>query len=86
MNAHPEAETLIRELGGLAPVSRLFNIKLPSVADWRSNGVPHARLQTLQAWARLPANAALPTAEITPARVRKALEAAGLSASKSRAA
>jgi len=78
--------TLIKALGGGSAVARLFGIAQPSVVAWQRRGVPHARLQTLQAWARLPANAALPTAEITPARIRKALDAAGLRASKARAA
>jgi hypothetical protein len=80
-----QALTIIKTLGGGSAVARLFGIAQPSVVAWQHRGIPHARLQTLHAWARLPSKALLPTAEITPGRIREALEAAE-QAAKARAA
>jgi hypothetical protein len=71
MNTHP-AENVLRELGGLTAVARLFEVRVPSVCGWK-RGIPPARLQTLRAWAQLPAGARLPNSELTPERVRLAL-------------
>lgn len=39
---------LIEELGGTAAVARLFKISSPSVSQWKREGIPKARLQTIQ--------------------------------------
>lgn len=43
-----DSEKLINELGGPAAVARLFDIKQPSVSEWKRKGIPKARLQTLR--------------------------------------
>lgn len=39
---------LIDKLGGTAEVARLCNVKPPSVTQWRTNGIPQARLMFLK--------------------------------------
>ena len=39
---------LIEELGGTAAVARLFGVSSPSVSQWKREGIPKARLQTIQ--------------------------------------
>jgi hypothetical protein len=39
---------LIDELGGTAAVARLFKISSPSVSEWKREGIPKARMQTIQ--------------------------------------
>lgn len=39
---------VIDRLGGTAAVARMFNIKQPSVSDWRKDGIPQARLMYLR--------------------------------------
>lgn len=85
MNTHP-AENVLRELGGLTAVARLFEVRVPSVSGWK-RGIPPARLQTLRAWAQLPAGARLPnSSEVTPERVRRALRHLDAKPAKSKAA
>ncbi|MEA9885984.1 hypothetical protein VDG05_16880 [Xanthomonas campestris pv. raphani] len=43
-----DSELLIKELGGTAAVARLFDIKSPSVSEWKRTGIPKARMQTLR--------------------------------------
>lgn len=43
-----DSQKLIDELGGPAAVARLFEIKQPSVSEWKRRGIPKARLQTLR--------------------------------------
>ncbi|MCU1053281.1 Rha family transcriptional regulator [Stenotrophomonas maltophilia] len=43
-----DSQKLINELGGPAAVARLFEIKQPSVSEWKRKGIPKARLQTLR--------------------------------------
>lgn len=45
-----DSQKLIDELGGTAAVARLFDIKPPSVSEWKrkDRGIPKARLQTLK--------------------------------------
>lgn len=38
---------IIDELGGTTAVAHLFNLQPPSVTEWRHNGIPDARKQTL---------------------------------------
>lgn len=40
--------TLIDALGGTSKVAELFEVKPPSVSEWRKSGIPKARLQTLR--------------------------------------
>ncbi|MGU9992733.1 hypothetical protein D0839_16300 [Bordetella avium] len=44
---HPDSE-IIDRLGGTAVVARIFNIKQPSVSDWRHTGIPDARRMYLR--------------------------------------
>lgn len=39
---------IIDALGGPSEVARLFDIKQPSVSQWRRDGIPKARRQFLQ--------------------------------------
>lgn len=44
-----DAAKIIELLGGTAAVARIFDIKSPSVSEWKREGrVPKARLQTLR--------------------------------------
>lgn len=43
-----EAVRVIDALGGTAAVAKIFEIKSPSVSEWRSVGIPKARLQYLR--------------------------------------
>ncbi len=38
---------IIDQLGGTSAVADIFDIKPPSVSEWRENGIPSARRQTL---------------------------------------
>jgi hypothetical protein len=40
-----DPKLIIKRLGGTAEVARLFNIKAPSVSEWKRKGIPPARLQ-----------------------------------------
>jgi hypothetical protein len=43
-----DANKIIDALGGTSEVARLCRVKPPSVSEWRTNGIPPARLQFLQ--------------------------------------
>lgn len=45
-----DSQKIIDALGGTAAVARLFDIKPPSVSEWKQEGrgIPKARLQTLR--------------------------------------
>lgn len=45
MNLH--AVQVIDALGGTAEVARLCEVRMPSVSDWKREGIPHARLKYL---------------------------------------
>lgn len=47
MNTH--AEKIIDRLGGTASVSRLFDVRMPSVSNWKKDGIPRARMMYLEA-------------------------------------
>ncbi len=47
MNTH--ATKVIEALGGTAETARLFGISMPSVSDWKKDGIPRARMMFLQA-------------------------------------
>lgn len=42
------ANEIIDALGGTAEVARLCGVKPPSVTQWRTNGIPQARLMYLK--------------------------------------
>ncbi|MRT30793.1 hypothetical protein [Herbaspirillum sp. CAH-3] len=42
------ANTVIDRLGGTNAVARICECKPPSVAEWRTNGIPKAREQFLR--------------------------------------
>lgn len=46
MNTH--AAQVIETLGGTAEVSRLFGLSMPSVSDWKNDGIPPARMMYLR--------------------------------------
>ena len=46
MNLH--ATQVIDALGGTAEVARLFDVRMPSVSDWKRDGIPHARMMLLR--------------------------------------
>lgn len=43
------ATQAIKALGGTAAVARLFDISMPSVSDWKKEGIPRARMLFLRA-------------------------------------
>jgi hypothetical protein len=47
MNKH--ANDVISALGGTAAVSRLCGVSMPSVSDWKKDGIPRARMMFLRA-------------------------------------
>lgn len=42
------ATEIIERLGGTAKVSRLFGLAMPSVSDWKRDGIPPARVMFLK--------------------------------------
>lgn len=46
VNAH--AIQVIDALGGTAAVARIFDLSMPSVSDWKKDGVPSARMMFLR--------------------------------------
>ena len=46
MNTH--ATKAIEALGGTAKTARIFGISMPSVSDWKHEGIPHARMMFLR--------------------------------------
>ncbi|MEZ7524035.1 hypothetical protein [Burkholderia vietnamiensis] len=43
-----DPNVVIDRLGGTTAVARIFEIKPPSVHEWRTNGIPKGRLQYLR--------------------------------------
>lgn len=43
-----DANQLIDALGGTAATAKLFEIHPASVSEWRTKGIPKARMQTLR--------------------------------------
>lgn len=43
-----EANRIIDALGGTQKTAELFEVKPPSVSEWRVNGIPRARMQTIR--------------------------------------
>ena len=46
MNRH--AAQVIDALGGTAAVARLFDARMPSISNWKRDGIPPARMMFLQ--------------------------------------
>lgn len=44
---HPHS-ALIDRLGGTMEVARMFDIKSPSVSEWRRTGIPNSRMMFLR--------------------------------------
>lgn len=42
------ASQVIDKLGGTAEVARLFSVAMPSVSDWKKDGIPPARVMFLR--------------------------------------
>lgn len=45
---NPHATQVIDVLGGTAEVARLCDVRMPSVSDWKRDGIPHARMMFLR--------------------------------------
>ncbi len=43
-----QAIKIIEALGGVAEVSRIFKIAMPSVSNWKHEGIPDARMMYLK--------------------------------------
>lgn len=43
-----QATKVIEALGDTANVARLFDVRMPSVSDWKKSGIPKARMMYLQ--------------------------------------
>lgn len=39
---------VIEKIGGTAAMARLCDVKMPSVSEWKTTGIPSARLQFLR--------------------------------------
>jgi hypothetical protein len=46
MNTH--ATKIIEALGDTAEVARLFDVRMPSVSEWKKTGIPKARMMYLK--------------------------------------
>lgn len=44
----PTASEIIARLGGVTAVARMFRIKPPSACQWRTAGIPAARMMYLE--------------------------------------
>lgn len=42
------AVKVIEALGGTAAVARIFGLEMPSVSDWKKDGIPGARMMFLR--------------------------------------
>lgn len=47
MNTH--ATTVVERLGDTAEVARMFEVRMPSVSDWKKYGIPKARMMFIRA-------------------------------------
>jgi hypothetical protein len=48
-NRPMDPNIIIDKLGGTSAVAKLCEVKVPSVSEWRHNGIPKARLMYLRA-------------------------------------
>lgn len=44
-----QAATVVERLGDTAEVARMFEVKMPSVSDWKKFGIPKARMMFIKA-------------------------------------
>ena len=44
-----QATTVVERLGDTAEVARMFEVKMPSVSDWKKSGIPKARMMLIKA-------------------------------------
>lgn len=44
-----QATQIIERLGDTAEVARMFEIRMPSVSDWKKSGIPKARMMLIKA-------------------------------------
>lgn len=49
LGMNTEAIKTIDALGGTAAVARMFDVRMPSVSDWKKSGIPKARMMYLKA-------------------------------------
>ena len=71
MNIH--ATQAIKAIGGTAVVARLCQVTMPSVSDWKKEGIPRARMLFLRAvrskeLAGIDLDAAISTASPLPTK------------------
>ena len=45
---NPHATKIIEALGDTAEVARMFDVRMPSVSDWKKHGIPRARMMYLK--------------------------------------
>jgi len=43
-----DSNKIIDSLGGTSEVARIFNVRPPSVSEWRKTGIPESRLMFLR--------------------------------------
>lgn len=48
MDTQLDPNTIIDRLGGTSETARLCEVQPPSVSEWRTNGIPKARLMYLR--------------------------------------
>lgn len=44
-----QATTIVERLGDTAEVARMFEVRMPSVSDWKKSGIPKARMMFIKA-------------------------------------
>ena len=76
-----KAAKIIDTLGGTAEVSRLFDVRMPSVSKWKQKGIPKTRVMYLKAahakaLAGIDINAATAPDRRAQAALKKEVEAA----------
>lgn len=76
-----QAIKTIDALGGTAQVSRLFDVRMASVSDWKKTGIPKARVMYLKAahakaLAHIDLEAATALSSRAPAAIKPEVEVA----------
>lgn len=61
---------VIDALGGTAAVARIFNVRQPSVSDWKKDGIPESRVMHLRLAYRKPLAGIDLAAATAPRRTR----------------
>lgn len=44
-----QATTVVERLGDTAEVARMFEVRMPSVSEWKKSGIPKARMMFIKA-------------------------------------